>query len=73
MKALVEEDICVGSGICEDTCPRVFHVVNGVSKVQVDEVPKEEDNVRDAVDGCPVSVIVTEEYCFNLQLLINLP
>ena len=62
MKALVDEDICIGSGNCEDTCPAVFQVLDGVSKVQMDKVPQEEeDNVRDAVDGCPVSAITIEE------------
>ena len=62
MKALVDEDICIGSGNCEDTCPAVFQVEDGVSKVQMDKVPQEEeDNVKDAVDGCPVSAITIEE------------
>ena len=61
MKAKVDEDICIGSGNCESTCPAVFKVVAGVSKVQVDVVPEyEEKNVLAAVDGCPTAAISTE-------------
>ncbi len=61
MKAKVDEDICIGSGNCESTCPAVFKVVAGVSKVQVDVVPEsEEKNVLAAVDGCPAAAISTE-------------
>ncbi len=58
MKVKVDENVCVGTGNCELACPAVFKVVNGVSKVQVEVVPKgEEANAREAVDGCPVSAI----------------
>jgi len=58
MKVVVDENLCVGTGNCEMACPAVFKVVNGVSKVQVEVVPKgEEANAREAVDGCPVSAI----------------
>ena len=61
MKAIVDEDLCIGSGNCEDTCPTVFKVVDGISRVQVDVVPKEEEkNVQAAVDGCPAGAISTE-------------
>jgi ferredoxin len=58
----VDENVCIGSGNCEDVCPRVFKVIGGVSKVQADPVPpEEEDRAREAVDGCPVSAISVEE------------
>ena len=61
MKALVNEDLCIGSGNCEDTCPSVFKVVDGISRVQVDVVPaNEEKKARQAVDGCPAGAISVE-------------
>ncbi len=61
MKARVDEDLCIGSGNCEETCPAVFKVVDGVSRVQVDEVPEaEESKVKQAVDGCPTGAISVE-------------
>jgi len=61
MKAIVEEDLCIGSGNCEETCPAVFKVVDGISQVQVDVVPEgEEKNAKAAADGCPAGAISVE-------------
>jgi ferredoxin len=58
MKVVVDEDKCVGTGSCEQSCPKVFRVVDGISKVLVDVVPKEEEaNAREAVEGCPMGAI----------------
>lgn len=61
MKALVNGDLCIGSGNCEETCPAVFKVVDGTSQVQVDVVPADEEKkVKQAVDGCPTGAISVE-------------
>lgn len=58
MKVVVDEDKCVGTGSCEQSCPKVFKVVGGISKVLVEVVPKEEEaNAREAVEGCPMGAI----------------
>lgn len=60
MKAKVE-DGCVACGLCEETCPAVFLMFDDVVDVIVDEVPRElEDDVMQAVDDCPVGVIIIE-------------
>ena len=62
MKAKVDEDLCVGTGDCERICPAVFKVVEGVSQVQVGEVPSDaEDACRDAAGSCPTGAISVEE------------
>lgn len=62
VKVKVDENICVGTTDCEVTCPQVFKVVDGVSKVQVDAVPPEaEEACRQAVENCPVSAITIVE------------
>ncbi len=63
MKVEVDEDICVGTGNCVDTCSEVFELVDGISNVKVDVVPEEaEQKVKRAVDECPVSAIsIVEE------------
>ena len=63
MKVEVDESLCSGSAACEDICPEVFQVIDGISVVQVDEVPEElEEDVRDAVLECPMeAIIITEE------------
>ena len=58
MKVQVDEDVCIGTMACETTCPEVFKVVGGISRVQVDVVPKEaEARCREAAANCPVSAI----------------
>ncbi len=62
MKVQVDEDVCIGSGNCEDVCPKVFKVVNGIARVQVDPVPADQEkSAREAVDGCPVAAIAIVE------------
>ena len=63
MKAIVDEDICVGTANCVDVCPDVFELVDAISRVKVGIVPKElEEQVQKAADECPVVAIeITEE------------
>jgi ferredoxin len=58
MKVKVDEDLCIGAMSCETTCPEVFKVVGGISRVQVEVVPAEaEERCREAVANCPVEAI----------------
>ncbi len=63
MRVKVDEDVCMAAAACEDACPEVFEVVDGVSTVKVDVVPPAlEGKVREAVRGCPVRAIsITDE------------
>lgn len=62
MKAFVDKDACIGCGLCESICPRVFRINSeGVAEVILDEIPSElEDEVRDAESQCPVEAIKVE-------------
>ncbi|QZA06961.1 ferredoxin [Mycolicibacter heraklionensis] len=55
MKVLVDQDRCVGHGICEMKAPDVFAIGDdGVSYVLVDEISDDHrDAVADAVASCP--------------------
>jgi len=63
MKAIVDRDLCIGCGLCEDTCPEVFRLEeDGIALVIVDTVSEElYGPVRDCVDLCPVDAISIEE------------
>jgi ferredoxin len=62
MRAKVDESLCAGASECEATCPQVFQVVGGTSRVQVETVPPElEDACRQAVANCPMGAITVEE------------
>lgn len=63
MKAIVDRDLCIGCGLCEDTCPEVFRLEDdGIAVVLGDSVAEElYGPVRDCVDLCPVVAISLQE------------
>lgn len=63
MKPVVDEDLCIGCGACEDLCPEVFRLEDdGLAHVIADNViPEMYDCVRDAADACPVTAITIAE------------
>jgi ferredoxin len=62
MKAIVDEETCVGCGLCADTCPSVFEMADGVAKVITAEVAiNDADDCRKAAEDCPVEAITIDE------------
>lgn len=63
MKVHVNEDLCIGCGICEDTAPEVFSLQNGpVAEVIMNPVEVEFQEVaRQAAEDCPEEAIEVEE------------
>ncbi len=52
---------CISCGTCEAICPKVFEVKD-VAYVKDDaEIEGNEEDIREAVDMCPVSVIEIDE------------
>ncbi len=61
MKAIVDKDLCTGCGLCEDTCPEVFEIKDGIAAVKVSKVPDDlVDSCKEAADDCPVEAITCE-------------
>lgn len=58
MKYLVNEN-CIGCGLCEGTCPEVFHMTDaGVAEAIGTDVPDEAFAAAEqAKESCPVSAI----------------
>jgi ferredoxin len=60
MRVKVNEDDCIGCGVCAQICQDVFVLDDdaGISKVIK---PEGSDCAQEAADSCPVSCIIIEE------------
>ena len=63
MKVRIDQDLCIGCGVCEAAVPEVFSLENGISaEVIVEEVPKKlKDEVRQTSKDCPTEAIILED------------
>ncbi len=63
MKVKVDKDACIGCGLCEAECPKVFRMTGeGVAEEIQEKVPEGlERDVESARDQCPVGAILTED------------
>lgn len=59
MRPVVDCDLCIACGLCEETCPEVFRVTpEGCAHVLV-ETPAHElyGDIREAIEICPTAAI----------------
>ena len=62
MKAIVDEEGCIGCEACVGICPEVFEMKGDVAVTTVNEVPEDvADSCREAAASCPVDAIAIEE------------
>lgn len=62
MRVVVDEETCIGCGLCSETCPEVFEMNNDKARVIVDEVPEEMmESCKEAIENCPVEAIELED------------
>lgn len=59
MRYHVDEDACIGCGLCAETCPAVFFLrEDGLAEAKPGAVPEEEESTAEAAkDGCPTGAI----------------
>ncbi len=61
MRVVIDEEACIGCGVCCESCPEVFEMSDDKASVKVDEVPEEVmESCRDAMESCPVEAIQEE-------------
>jgi len=54
---IVEEE-CIACGTCEELCPEVFRLNEGLGFAQVvNPGGSSEDKIQEAIDACPVQCI----------------
>lgn len=63
MKAFVDKNTCIGCGLCESICPKVFKMNDqGVAEAINEEVDASVvGEAQEARDQCPVEAINVEE------------
>ena len=62
MDVKVNQDKCIGCGLCSNLCPEVFKMDEGKAKVKDEANLKEAENcIKEAVNGCPVTAIEFKE------------
>ena len=58
MNPQVDQDLCIGCGLCADIAPSVFELGDdGISHVFAAPGPDDADAVSEAADSCPTSAI----------------
>lgn len=61
MKVKINKELCNGTGLCEHTCPHVFKLMDGVSRIKVKEVPADAQyQCKYAAQNCPNKAISIE-------------
>jgi ferredoxin len=62
MKAYVDQETCIGCGLCPSVCEEVFELGDdGKAHTIVEEVPDScNDSAKDAEENCPVDAIKCE-------------
>ena len=62
MRAFVDQDMCIGCGLCEGICPEVFRMnESGLAEAFEDTTDENREAVMEAIDSCPVTAIREEE------------
>lgn len=60
--AKVDQDLCIGCGLCCGVCDKVFRMnEHGNAEAYQPSTDTNQDAVQEAIDSCPVSAIVWDD------------
>jgi len=58
MRVTLNQNLCIGCGLCEENVPSVFQMNGVTAELKVSAVPADlQDSVYDAAEDCPVEAI----------------
>jgi len=57
MTAKVDPDVCIGCGLCAQTCPEVFRMEDDKAVAYATPAPAAEESCKKAAEECPVNAI----------------
>ena len=58
MIACIDQNLCIGCGLCVSAAPDVFEMnADGKAVAVTDATEANGESVKSAIDGCPVSAI----------------
>lgn len=60
-KLKIDDSVCIGCSSCESVAPKYFKVEDGIAIVTKQYDEKDDDEIKEAIDICPVQAILLEK------------
>ncbi|MGD2278765.1 MAG: ferredoxin [Candidatus Omnitrophota bacterium] len=58
MKAVVDQEKCIGCGLCAQVAPDIYEMQGDKAVAKVEEVPEDKaDDAKNGAEQCPVDAI----------------
>ncbi len=63
MEVRIDEELCTGCGLCEETCPDIFKLNEDkdiAELIKTDYDDYDEECVQESIESCPTEAITTD-------------